>query len=75
MRSCNGYREQSQSQQPPVRRIHVNAKVVTFGEIMLRLSPSGYQRFAQAASYNVARGGSEANATVSLANYSLNACS
>ncbi|HHT47909.1 MAG TPA: sugar kinase [Firmicutes bacterium] len=46
-------------------------KVVTFGEIMLRLSPPGYQRFVQANSFDVVYGGGEANVAVSLANYGL----
>lgn len=46
-------------------------KVVTFGEIMLRLSPPGYQRFVQAESFDVVYGGGEANVAVSLANYGL----
>ena len=36
-------------------------KVVTFGEIMLRLAPEGYYRFVQAASYGATYGGGEAN--------------
>ncbi|NLB74115.1 MAG: sugar kinase [Firmicutes bacterium] len=46
-------------------------KVVTFGEIMLRLSPPGYQRFIQASSFDAVYGGGEANVAVSLANYGL----
>ena len=46
-------------------------RVVTFGEIMLRLSPSGHGRFVQADSFDVVYGGGEANVTVSLANYGL----
>jgi 2-dehydro-3-deoxygluconokinase len=46
-------------------------KIVTFGEIMLRLSPPGYQRFSQARSFDVIYGGGEANVAVSLANYGL----
>lgn len=46
-------------------------KIVTFGEIMLRLSPPGYQRFSQARSFEVIYGGGEANVAVSLANYGL----
>lgn len=46
-------------------------KVVTFGEIMLRLSPPGYQRFVQANSFEVIYGGGEANVAASLANYGL----
>lgn len=45
------------------------AKVVTFGEIMLRLSTPGYQRFAQAQSFDVQFGGGEANVAQSLANF------
>ncbi|MBN2371363.1 MAG: sugar kinase [Vicinamibacteria bacterium] len=44
-------------------------KVVTFGEIMLRLSPPGFQRFAQARSFDVVYGGGEANVAASLANF------
>ena len=36
------------------------AKVVTLGEIMLRLSPPGYERFAQASRFDVNYGGAEA---------------
>ncbi|NJL93721.1 MAG: sugar kinase [Anaerolineae bacterium] len=46
-------------------------KVVTFGEIMLRLSPPGYQRFVQARSLDVIYGGGESNVAVSLANYGM----
>ena len=48
-------------------------KIVTFGEIMLRLAPEGYYRFAQAEKYGVTYGGGEANVAVSLANYGLDA--
>ena len=34
-------------------------RVITFGEIMLRLSPPGFQRFAQARSFDVVYGGAE----------------
>jgi len=46
-------------------------KVVTFGEIMLRLSPPGNLRFRQARSFDVIYGGGEANVAVSLANYGV----
>ena len=46
-------------------------KVVTFGEIMLRLAPEGYIRFTQADKFGVVYGGGEANVSVSLANYGL----
>lgn len=45
------------------------AKVVTLGEIMLRLSPPGYQRFAQATSFEINYGGAEANVSASLAQF------
>lgn len=46
-------------------------KTVTFGEIMLRLSPPEYQRFVQAQRFDATFGGGEANVAVSLANYGL----
>ena len=46
-------------------------KVVTFGEIMLRLSPPGWKRFSQSSSFDVVYGGGESNVAVSLANYGL----
>ncbi|MBN1218050.1 MAG: sugar kinase [Anaerolineae bacterium] len=46
-------------------------KIITFGEIMLRLSPPGFQRFAHARSFDVLYGGGEANVAASLANYGL----
>lgn len=42
-------------------------KVVTFGEIMLRLSTPGFARFSQATSFNAVFGGGEANVAVALA--------
>lgn len=45
------------------------AKIVTFGEIMLRLAPLGYYRFLQAENYGATFGGGEANVAVSLANF------
>jgi 2-dehydro-3-deoxygluconokinase len=47
-------------------------KVVTLGEIMLRLNTPGYQRFVQAQSFNIIFGGGEANVAVALANYGMN---
>lgn len=46
-------------------------KVVTFGEIMLRLSPPGMLRFGQARSFDAIYGGGESNVAVSLANYGV----
>lgn len=44
-------------------------KIVTLGEIMLRLSSPGQSRFIQCQSFDVCYGGGEANVAVSLANY------
>lgn len=46
-------------------------KVVTFGEIMLRLAPPGFLRFSQANNFEVVYGGGESNVAVSLANYGV----
>lgn len=46
-------------------------KVVTFGEIMLRLATPGYNRLIQSNMLNATFGGGEANVAVSLANYGL----
>ena len=46
-------------------------KVVTFGEIMLRLAPSGHLRFSQASSFNAIYGGGESNVAVSLATFGI----
>ena len=46
-------------------------KVVTFGEIMLRLAPQGFLRFSQATNFDVVYGGGESNVAVSLANYGV----
>ena len=46
-------------------------KVVTFGEIMLRLSTPGFTRFVQSQNLDVTYGGGEANVAVSLSNYGL----
>ncbi len=48
-------------------------RVVTFGEIMLRLNPEGYMRFAQADRFEASYAGGEANVAVSLANYGMDA--
>jgi 2-dehydro-3-deoxygluconokinase len=46
-------------------------KVVTFGEIMLRLSPPGFHRFIQVRSFDVVYGGGEANVAASLASFGM----
>ena len=47
------------------------SKVITFGEIMLRLAPEGYYRFFQNDTMQATFGGGEANVAVSLANFGL----
>jgi 2-dehydro-3-deoxygluconokinase len=44
-------------------------KVVTFGEIMLRLSPPGFERLLQSPTLSATFGGAEANVAVSLAHW------
>ena len=51
----------------------MSKKVVTMGEIMLRLSTPNNERFIQADEFDVCYGGGEANVAVSLANYGHNA--
>lgn len=46
-------------------------KVVTFGEIMLRIEPEGYYRFVQSDKMTTTFGGAEANVAVSLANFGI----
>ena len=48
-------------------------KVVTFGELMIRLQPFNYERFVQANNLEFSFGGGEANVAVSLANYGMDA--
>ena len=55
------------------RRLNMAKKVITFGEIMLRLAPEGYYRFVQADTFGATYGGGEANVAVSLANYGFDA--
>jgi 2-dehydro-3-deoxygluconokinase len=49
----------------------MSKKVVTFGEIMLRLATPDHLRFSQAKAYSATFGGGEANVAVSLANYGI----
>ncbi len=48
-------------------------KVITLGEIMLRLAPEGYNRFVQADKFGCTYGGGEANVAVSIAGFGLDA--
>ncbi|WP_207424502.1 sugar kinase [Desertivirga brevis] len=50
----------------------MSKKVVTLGEIMLRLSTPGFERFVQSDSFDVTYGGGEANVAVAVTNYGLN---
>jgi len=45
----------------------VPKKVITFGEVMMRLSPPGYEKFSQASSFELVYGGGEANVAISCA--------
>jgi len=51
----------------------LNKKVITFGEIMLRLTPPVQKRIVQTDTFNVIYGGGEANVAASLANYGIDA--
>lgn len=51
--------------------MNMEQKVVTFGEIMMRLNPFGYYRFLQAQQWESSYAGGEANVAVSLANYGI----
>ncbi|MFC0262056.1 PfkB family carbohydrate kinase [Fontibacter flavus] len=51
----------------------MNKKVLTIGDVMMRLSTQGNERFLQANSYNVVFGGAEANVAVSLAQWDIDA--
>jgi 2-dehydro-3-deoxygluconokinase len=46
-------------------------KVVTFGEVMMRLTPPGFQRFTQARSFDVIYSGAEANVAIALASFKV----
>ncbi|MDE3234766.1 MAG: sugar kinase [Bacteroidota bacterium] len=50
----------------------MSKKVVTLGEIMMRLSTPGHERFVQSDSFDVTYGGGEANVAAALCNYGLN---
>lgn len=49
------------------------SRIVTFGELMLRLQPYNYERFVQCEHVEFTFGGGEANVAVSLANYGMDA--
>ena len=53
------------------KEIDIMKKIVTFGELMLRLAPENYLRFVQSEKYEATFGGAEANVAVSLANYGM----
>ena len=48
-------------------------RIITFGEIMMRLNPQGYQRLVQAECFEASYAGGEANVAVSLANFGMDA--
>lgn len=49
----------------------MNNKIITFGELMLRLSPENNERFTQCHTFEAVYGGGEANTAVSLANFGI----
>ena len=53
------------------KRLNIGKKVVTFGEVMLRLSTPGFRRFSQTNEWIATYGGSEANVAVSLAHFGV----
>ena len=53
------------------RAITQNKKVVTFGEVMLRLTVPNFQRFSQTNEFIATYGGSEANVAISLVNFGI----
>lgn len=53
------------------RAITKNKKVVTFGEVMLRLTTPNFQRFSQTNEFIATYGGSEANVAISLVNFGI----
>ena len=59
------------SDSKPSTKTNQAPKVITMGEIMLRLSPTGFNRFVQADALELVFGGAEANVAVSLANFGI----
>lgn len=53
------------------RPIATNKKVVTFGEVMLRLTAPDFRRFSQTNKFIATYGGSEANVAISLVNFGI----
>jgi len=51
----------------------MSPRVVTFGEVMLRLNPPGFERILQTPKFEATFGGGEANVAISLANYGVDA--
>ena len=49
----------------------MNQKIISFGEIMLRLKPQNFERFFQSPLLEATFGGGEANVAVSLANFNM----
>lgn len=58
---------------PAIKSQNRQAEVITFGEIMMRLTTPGYQRFSQAGNLNITYGGGEANTAAALAQMGINA--
>ena len=53
------------------KSLSTDKKVVTFGEVMLRLTTPGFRRFSQTNEFIATYGGSEANVAVSLAHFGI----
>lgn len=53
------------------KAIATNKKIVTFGEVMLRLTAPSFRRFSQTNEFIATYGGSEANVAVSLTNFGI----
>lgn len=51
----------------------MSKKIVTFGEVMMRLSPPGFAKFSQTTTVELAYGGGEANVAISLAYFGMDA--
>ena len=51
----------------------MNAKIVTFGEVMMRLTPPGYAKLSQATSFDILYAGAEANVAAALSGWGLHA--
>jgi len=70
----HGQHQKKQAEIKSEKKMSPKAKVVTFGEIMLRLAPPEHLRFVQTDTFDATFGGAEANTSVAFANYGLDSC-